>query len=53
MNARATRRPHARRVRSKPIRKAGGGGGKSGGCLVLVAALASLPVLAELIHLTL
>lgn len=35
MAARGTRRPHARRVRSKPMRrvgKSGGGGGKGWGC---------------------
>ena len=38
MAARATRRPHPRRVRSKPMRRVskGGGGGKSGGCALVL-----------------
>ena len=40
--ARGTRRPHPRRVRSKPVKFSGSK--KSGGCLVLIAALAALPV---------
>lgn len=42
MNARGTRRPHQRRVRFKPVKIRRGG--KSSGCLLLVLALAALPV---------
>lgn len=45
MNARGTRRPHARRVRSKPVRISGGGGKKSGLCGLVALALLSAPVL--------
>lgn len=53
MNARGTRRPHARTPRSRDVnisrRGGGGGGGKSfwreaAGCAVLLAALAALPL---------
>lgn len=43
MAARGTRRPHPRRVRSKPMRRVSKGGSSSG-CLLLVLALAVLPV---------
>lgn len=38
MAARATRRPHYRRPRPKPIRRIskGGGSGRSGGCALLL-----------------
>ena len=46
MNARGTRRPHAKRVYKRARKRAGGGkkGGK--GCLLLVLALPALPTLA-------
>jgi hypothetical protein len=52
MNARGTRRPHAKRVRSKPVRmKRGGGGGgkKTSGCGLFLFALISLPAIAVLV----
>ena len=45
MNARGTRRPHVRRVRSKPVRISGGGGKKSGLCGLVALALLSAPAL--------
>lgn len=42
--ARGSRRPHVRRVRSKPIRRAPAKTG--GGCAVLVAAASALPLAA-------
>lgn len=42
--ARGTRRPHAKRVRSKPVRmKRGGGGSNNTGCGLILLALVSLP----------
>ncbi len=51
MAARATRRPHARRVRSKPVNisRRGGGGGKSGGCALILLLLISLPAVIALV----
>lgn len=46
MNARGTRRPHVRRVRSKPMRRVSK---SSSGCLVMVAALASSTILAGIL----
>lgn len=44
MNARGTRRPHPRRVRSKPMRRVGKGGAiSSNGCAVLVLAFLAAP----------
>jgi hypothetical protein len=45
MNARGTRRPHAKRVRSKPVRmkRGGGGGAKGTGCGLFLFALITLP----------
>lgn len=43
MNARGTRRPHARRPRPKPIKRSGGGSDGKGGCVVVaIAALSGL-----------
>ena len=42
MNARGTRRPHAKRVRPKPVRMKRGGGSKKG-CGLLLLAFLSLP----------
>ncbi len=43
MAPRGTRRPHAKRVRSKPVRmkRGGGGGKKTSGCVLILFALAS------------
>lgn len=47
MNARGTRRPHPRRVRSKPVRTSRRGGGDSTtGCAVILFALVASPTLA-------
>lgn len=43
MNARATRRPHSRRVRSKPTRRVGKA--SSDGCAVIVFAMVALPII--------
>ena len=47
MTPRGTRRPHARRVRSKPVRmkRGGGGGSKNTGCALFLFALITLPAL--------
>jgi hypothetical protein len=44
MAARGTRRPHPRRVRSKPMRRVSKGASSSG-CLLMVLALAAVPAL--------
>ena len=49
MNARGTRRPHPRRVRSKPRTRVGKVAKSSKGCAVLVLALVALPVLAVVV----
>lgn len=36
MNARGTRRPHSRRVRSKPVRVSKRAGNSSSGCVVVL-----------------
>ncbi len=45
MAPRGTRRPHAKRVRSKPVRMKRGGGGSKGtsGCGLFLFALITLP----------
>lgn len=43
MNARGTRRPHPRRVRSKPVRTSRRGSDPKTGCAVLVFALTAAP----------
>jgi hypothetical protein len=49
MAARGTRRPHSRRVRSKPIRRSGGGSpGKGWGCPLSVLAPATVLLLVVL-----
>ncbi len=49
MNARGTRRPHSRTPRPRKV-KISGGGGKKGGCArAVLLALASLPVLGEIL----
>lgn len=46
MAARGTRRPHPRRVRSKPVRTSSGGGpGKGWGCPLSVLAPAAVVLL--------
>ena len=41
MNARGTRRPHARTPRPRKVKISGGGGKK--GCVLVLLALASIP----------
>jgi hypothetical protein len=48
MAARGTRRPHPRRVRSKPVRKVSGNSGSGWGCAVIVAAFVGTPLAAAL-----
>jgi hypothetical protein len=47
VNARGTRRPHPRRVRSKPVRtsRRSGAGSKSG-CVLFIGAFVASPTLA-------
>lgn len=46
MTPRGTRRPHMRRVRSKPVRMGRGGGGKkNNGCALLLFFVLALPAL--------
>lgn len=51
MNARGTRRPHPRRVRSKPVRrvKSSGDGGKVWGCGLILFAFVASPTLAAVV----
>jgi hypothetical protein len=43
MNARGTRRPHPRRVRSKPVKTSRRSNDSSGGCVLLFVFLLTLP----------
>lgn len=46
MAPRGTRRPHAKRVRSKPVKlRSGGGGSKNKGCGLILFAFAALPAI--------
>lgn len=45
MAARGTRRPHVRRVRSKPVRVSRRAARPKAGCAVVVIALAALPTI--------
>jgi hypothetical protein len=52
VNARGTRRPHPRRVRSKPVKKSwgsGGSGNKVSGCALLLILVLALPAVAALV----